>query len=259
MNKIKVLGLLLIALAFAVPISVFLGIASPADYAYNQRFQSHVDIAYHPSSFDNLKYEVNAMITSIEDTWQGEDLGTVYGTWWYVDQNYANSVAKDYNYLGNLTVRLDGFIATFNTLQTNGSSATFINDFYSTTLANVLDEVGSRGGFLATTKNAYYYNFYPAAYWQMSFTVLSTFACAFFGFIFFVYGLKVEDEQRNKTINKLREIYKNKLYQSEFQKYGNTSQQWYALRDQCIQEYKEAFKEKFHRYPKDNWNEEISI
>lgn len=167
----SILAIVMIALAFILPISMYLMISMPVDTKLNQKFGSHASMAYDQATFEGMKEQLNVIWTEMNNTWKDVDAwSTTYNTWWGPDQAYDNSLMAQNDYFKRMNQRLDNVLLEQDQiLNHNKTIMTSYNQWYQQALNDTRIELKRSGGILWVITPAYYLSFAPLAYWGLFF------------------------------------------------------------------------------------------
>ena len=166
MNAKAIVFVLLVVLIIAVAVLAIFGIYLPAVATYNRLFGSHVTMAYDQATFEGMRVQVLAIWTQMNKTFADCDYTSTYGTPWYWEQNYENSLAANQDYFETLIGRLDGTIKEKDQILAGNKTILIpYNQWYQQALEGFRNESKREGGLDWAINGAWFLGFAPMAYW----------------------------------------------------------------------------------------------
>jgi hypothetical protein len=161
----KVVAISLWILVIIISVTSIVCIFLPATAEYNRKFGSHVVMAYDQATFEGMKEQVLQLWQEMNETFKDFNYAHTYGTPWYWEQTYDNSLAAQQDYFKQLTRRLDSYSELYQKMLANMTNPVYLEDWYYKSIQNFRDEMKREGGLDWAIKGAWYLNFAPAAYW----------------------------------------------------------------------------------------------
>ncbi len=159
-------GAALCVLAVLVAVAGVFCIDLPARKAYNDKFGSHVVMAYDQATFEGVKEQVLILWRQMNETFGTDNLEHIYNTPWPWKQTYDNSLAAQRDYLARLVERIDKQIyESEEILAGNRTILMPYNQWYQEALDSLREEMQREGGLDWAIRGAWYLHYAPTAYW----------------------------------------------------------------------------------------------
>jgi hypothetical protein len=190
------IGVLLIVLAFVIPIAGYFITVAQAEYQYTNRYGSHATMAYDQATLAGMKAQLLVIQQNMYQDF-GTDNATLGGTYsapnvwpWQYSRTYDNSLLAEQDYMLAAISRIDQQQAAYNAqLNSTGVSPISLNDVYNQMVNNTRNELARAGGIDWAIHDAWMLKFNAAAYWFWYWAVAIAILLALVGIVFFAMSV----------------------------------------------------------------------
>jgi len=195
-DKGNILAALCLSATILFSAWMILGVYLPTALEYNRRFGSRVVMTIDQATFSGMNEQLLILWQNMNASFTGRDYAETYGTPWFWELTYDNSLAAQQDYFRRLAHRLDQYEESWLKFQTNTTNPVLLEDWYAKAINNMREEMKRAGGLDWALKPAWWLTFRPIAYWW-AFILVPTDICLIIAALYF-HGKNWEWNRRER-------------------------------------------------------------